>query len=40
MLDAMFARRSTAETWRLGLWVLAALIVLTVAVQLVGLLAR
>jgi hypothetical protein len=34
-LNALFARRSAAEVWRLGLWVAGGLIVLTLAMNLV-----
>lgn len=39
-LDGIFARRSRGEVWRLGLWLLAALIILTVVFNVVKLLVR
>lgn len=36
-LDSVFARRSRREVWRLGLWVLAALIILTLVFNLMNL---
>jgi hypothetical protein len=40
LLDGLFARRSRAEVWRLGWWLLGTLVVLTVAAQLLKLALR